>query len=598
MNALEQSACLLVAAVLGVALTKRLGIGSVLGYLLAGGVVGPHALGLFHDPDSIIDLAEFGVVMLLFVIGLELKPRRLWVMRRQVFGLGGMQLALTAAAFALLGHAWLGLGWAGAAIAGFGLALSSTAFVLPILAEAEELSTAPGRAGFAILLFQDLAVIPALAIVPMLGPYAAKAGDGAPELTALKGLVVIAAVYLFGRYLLQSVLRWVAETRVHELFVATTLLVVVGTAALMEMAHLSMSLGAFLAGVLLADSDYRHELQADIEPFKGLLLGLFFMSVGMTANVGLLAAEPVGVLGLTAGFMLLKMALLYGVGRIGRLTDDGARVLAAALPQGGEFAFVLFGIAVEDAVMPRRSADLLILAVTLSMLLTPLLFLAHERWLRPRLRKAPPRPFDVIETDATPVVIAGFGRFGQIVARCLTARGVPFTAIDASADQVDFVRRFGNRVFYGDASRAEILHAARTGEAKLIVVAVDDPEVSMRTVEAVRRHFPDVPIFARARNRQHVFHLMDAGCAFVVRETYASSLELAKQALAALGLSPADAAETVERFRRHDEATLARQYAVHQDEDRMVQTAREAAAELKTLFEADAERRADGKGTT
>ncbi|MGB8275647.1 MAG: monovalent cation:proton antiporter-2 (CPA2) family protein [Alphaproteobacteria bacterium] len=590
MVSLIQIASFLAAAVLFVPLFKRLGLGAILGYLAAGVALGPQGFGVIGDPDNILGVSEFGVVFLLFVIGLELKPQRLWVMRRQVFGFGGGQVLGTTLVFAAAGR-WLGLDWASAAVAGFGLALSSTAFVLPMLAEANQLATPHGRASFAILLFQDLAVIPALALLPLLGTRGLGAMDPiAGMLAVLKAASVLGAVLIGGRYLLRPLFRLIAETKIHEVFVAAALLVVVGAAALMEMAGLSMSLGAFLAGVLLADSEYRHEIQADIEPFKGLLLGLFFMAVGMSANFGVMAAEP-GLLAIVVlGFAGTKGIFLYGLGRAGRLGRGSARHMAFILPQGGEFAFVLFAVAAAQGTMERGLADLLIVAVTASMVMTPLAFGFHARVIAPMFAVRDVRPFDSIDEPANPVIIAGFGRVGQIVGRVLRSRGIPFTAIEASAAQVDFVARFGSKVYYGDASRLDLLRAAEADKAKAFVLAIDDPEASIRTAEVVRRHFPSLPIFARARNRQHAFRLMDLRVEMLARETLHSSLLIAENVLTSVGLSAREAQDTVGRFREHDEATLIVQHAVYHDEKKLIQTANESAADLKRLFEADAER--------
>ncbi len=579
---------MLFAAIVAVRLSSRFGFGAVLGYLVAGMAVGPHGLKLIADPSEVLHVAEFGVVMLLFIIGLELKPQRLWVMRRQVFGLGGLQVALTTLAFGLIGWS-LGFSPAAAGIAGLGLALSSTAFVLPILGESGEISAAHGRSAFAILLFQDIAVIPAMALIPLLGVEAKAGPVGDMLMDGAKAIGAILLVILLGRQVVRHFLKFIAETRNHELFVITALFIVLGTAALMELAGLSMSLGAFLAGVLLADSEYRHELQADIEPFKGVMLGLFFMAVGMAAYLPLLVESPALILGLTAGFMAVKIAIVYLLGRYGAGLDGrAARSLAFVLPQGGEFAFVLYDVAAREGAMTDLFADYLIVAVTLSMAATPLIYQFNRRVIDRWLARGDQGPhYDVIETPAQPVVIAGFGRFGQIVSRTLRARGIPFTAIEVSAAQVDFVRRFGNKVYYGDATRIDILRAAEIGEARAFVLAIDDPEASVQCAEVVRRHFPDLPIYARVRNRQHAFRLLDLGVTRIVRETFASSLELTEVLLTGLGFSAQEAAHTVTTFRRHDEAMLINQHAVHADEATLVQSARDASEQLRSLFESD-----------
>jgi monovalent cation:proton antiporter-2 (CPA2) family protein len=586
MISLAQTAILLAAAVVAVSLFRFARLSSILGYLAAGLVIGPWGLNLVGDIDRIMQVAEFGIVLLLFIIGLELQPTRLWVMRRVVFGLGAAQVALCAVLLAA--GAWsLGEPPLAAAVIGFGLSLSSTPLVLQVLAERGQLKTQYGRAAFGILLFQDLAVLPALALLPLLAPLPGTHQTGGPWWTGLvKLLAVIAVVIGGGRLLLRPALRVVARVRVGEVFTAAALLTVIATALLANLVGLSMALGAFLAGVLLADSEFRHELEADLEPFKGLLLGLFFVSVGMSANLGLLKSEPLTVLELTAAFLFVKIVAVTFLGRLARQRGDSARRLGFALPAGGEFAFVLFTLAARQRILDAATADLLVLAVTLSMMLGPVLLIAHEsltrRWLAP-----PQQPYDAIEDHEVPVIIAGFGRFGQIVARVLRVKGLPFTALDSSQTHVDFVRRFGNKVYYGDASRLDLLRAAGAESARILVLAIDDVDASTRTAVLVREQFPHLKIYARARNRQHAFALMDAGVTAVIRDTYASSLEMAASVLEALGETPAAAREAVRRFRVHDEATLAAQYEVKEDETKFLATTREAAEQLEKLFEAD-----------
>ncbi len=585
MHLLAQAIVLLLAAVIAVLLFKRFGLGSVLGYLVAGMAIGPSGLALVTGGELLLHFSEIGVILLLFLIGLELNPSRLWVMRRAVFGLGGLQVAVTAA---LLGGlaAMFGLAPNAAIVAGFGLALSSTAFVLPILAEKRELQTRHGQSAFAILLFQDLAVIPMLALMPVLAGR--EVAGGSRWLDAGKAGLAIVAVVLAGRFLVRPLLRAVASVDSHEIFTATALLVVLGTAALMQRVGLSMSLGAFLAGVLLSESEYRHELQADIEPFKGLLLGLFFVTVGMGANLRLFFTLPLRIGALVLGFMAIKTAVLFALGRASRHPSEGASVLAAALPQGGEFAFVLFGIAASVGIATQEMAELLVVVVTASMIVSPLFFALNERWVRPNLSRAEPRAFDTIDDAPKPVIIAGFGRFGQIVARVLRTRRIGFTALEVSPAQVDFVRRFGNKLYYGDASRLDLLRAAHADQAKAFVLAIDDPIASVRTAETVKTHFPTLRIFARARNRQHAYQLMALGVTLVTRETLHSSLDLSRQLLSGLGLDDAEAARTVEKFAEHDERLLQAQFLVRHDEKALIQTSQQAAAELESLFAADA----------
>jgi monovalent cation:proton antiporter-2 (CPA2) family protein len=587
MISLAQTAVLLAAAVLAVSLFRLLSLSSILGYVAAGLVIGPWGLRLIHDITNITKIADFGVVLLLFIIGLELQPTRLWVMRRIVFGLGAAQVISCTVLLAAAG-CLLGLPLVTAAIVGFGLSLSSTPLVLQVLAERGQLKTQHGRSAFGILLFQDLAVLPVLAILPLISHTArsAETVHGALWPILLKLVGVMAVVIIGGRLLLRPALRIVARIRVTEVFTAAALLTVIATALLANLAGLSMSLGAFLAGVLLADSEFRHELEADIEPFKGLLLGLFFIVVGMSANLGLLTSHPLLVLGVTGGFMLIKLLALTLLGRLTNHKGSSAWRLGFTLPAGGEFAFVLFTLATRQHILETETADLLILAVTLSMMLGPLLLLAHDvvesRWLGD-----PARPFDEIDDRETPVIIAGFGRFGQIVARILRMRKIPFTALDSNQTNVDFLRRFGNQVYYGDASRLDLLRAAGIETAKIFVLAIDDVDASIRAAQIVRTQFPKVKVFARARNRQHSFALMDAGVTNIIRETLLSSLDLAGSVLQELGDTQASARDAVRKFRQHDEATLAAQYAVKEDEAKFLATTRESAQQLEKLFETD-----------
>src|SRR3984885_14980547 len=584
MSLLAQIAIFLAAAVIAIPIFRYFRLGSVLGYLAAGIVIVPACLGLISKVDATEHIAEFGIVLLMFVIGLELQPSRLWVMRKSILGLGLAQVLATTACIGSAAYFAFGVGFAPALVVGFGLSMSSTALVLQLLAERGQLNSQYGRSAFSVLLFQDVAVLPVLALLPLLGAASAKtAGPGG--WLAIKFIAVIAAVVLGGRYVLRPMLRIVAATRVAEAFTAAGLLVVIGTALLVSQVGLSLSLGAFLAGVLLADSEFRHELEADIEPFKGLLLGLFFITVGMSANLQLVREKPLTILGLTLGFMLVKVAVLRGIGRLFGLPNTAGRGLAFSLPSGGEFAFVLFGLAASLGVMDDEIAELLVLVVTGSMILSPMLLLIHDSLFK---KKEPDsRPFDTPEELYPKVIIAGFGRFGQIVGRILSAKRISFTALESSQTAVDFLRRFGNQVFYGDASRLEMLRAAHAENAEVFVLAIDDVEASVRTAELIRKHFPHLKIFARARNRQHAFRLMDLEVRYTIRETLVSSLEMSEKILETLGLSKSKSIETVRRFRVHDEATMAKQQSVKDDESKFMQTTRESAEQLLHLFETD-----------
>lgn len=581
---LQYTVVLLAAAAVAVPIAKRFELGAVLGYLIAGAVIGPAGFKLLQNPEQIAHISELGVVLLLFVIGLELSPQRLWVMRKAVFGAGVAQVLATAGLIAAVAVFGFGLAPKSAVIVGLGLALSSTALGLQLLAERKELTSPHGRQGFAILLFQDLAAIPILAVVPVLA-----VGQGAAVNTIEAGKVVatLALVVLAGRFLLRPVFRIAANTQIPEVFTATALLVVIGTAWLMELAGISMALGAFLAGLLLADSEYRHELESQIEPFKGLLLGLFFVSVGMAVDLGLLLREPLLVLGLTAALLAIKGGVLFAVGQaVGGLDRWQSLSLAAVLAAGGEFAFVVFQLAAGNNLIDTRQHGLLTLVISLSMALTPPLLLVLGQFLQARKRK-PEREFDRIDGDPPRVIIAGFGRVGQIVARVLRAQKIPFTALENSVEQVDSSRRFGSTIYFGDPSRPELLRAAHADKAEIFVLATDDPEANIRTARLVKRMFPNLKIFARARNRQHAFRLMDLNVDGVVRETLEGSLDLTRQVLQALGQPPRVADDRIARFRAHDEALLKAQHLVYDDDAALVQSAQDALLELEQIFAAD-----------
>lgn len=581
-----QIAVFLGATVLIVPLFRRLRLSSILGYLAAGVVIGPSGFAVIDGGEAVMHMGEFGVVLLLFVIGLELQPSRLRMMRRAIFGLGAAQVVGTSIAFTMIALA-LGLPANAAIVTGFALSLSSTPLVLQLLAERHELNTQHGRPAFAILLFQDIAVMPMLAILPLLGSTMAAQSMSATLLGAGKGLGVLTLLIFGGRYVLRPILRSVAETKVSEAFTAAALLVVIGTALLVNTVGMSMALGAFVAGLLLAESEYRHQLEADIEPFKGLLLGLFFMSVGMTTNIRLLMEHPGLIAALVVGLLLTKALLLWAIARMAGLPARHASPLAVTLAQGGEFAFVLFSLGVSNGVLQDGLTQMLVIVVTISMATTPLLLKMHSAFIEPRFTEPETRQFDQIEADGSRVLIAGFGRVGQIIGRVLRMRHISFTALESSVAQVDFVRRFGNKVYYGDPSRLELLQAAGAARAEIFVLAMDDIDASVRTAALIQQHFPHLKIFARARNRQHAIKLMDLGVRYLMRETYYSSLDMAQNTLEALGLSRAEAQESIRRFDAHDRKVLLRQHGVGDDEQKLIQTAQEAARELESLFEAD-----------
>jgi monovalent cation:proton antiporter-2 (CPA2) family protein len=595
MSLLAQIAIFLAAAVIAIPIFRRFKLGSVLGYLTAGIIIGPSSLGLIDKVDATQQVADFGIVLLMFVIGLELQPSRLWVLRKPIFGLGAAQVLITTAIIGAAVYFSIGPSWQAALVIGFGLSMSSTALALQLLAERGQLNSQYGRSAFSILLFQDVSVLPALALLPLLGAAGAKVPGGGGAILVVKLVGVLIAVILGGRYVLRPMLRIVAATKVAEAFTAAGLLIVIGTALLVNQVGLSLSLGAFLAGVLLADSEFRHELEADIEPFKGLLLGLFFITVGMSANLSLVHEKPLLIVALTIGFMLLKIGMLWSIGRISGLSATASRGLAISLPSGGEFAFVLFGLAATHGILDSETAELLVLVVTASMILSPVLMALNDVTFKPH--EAVGRPFDTPEELYPKVIIAGFGRFGQIVGRILRAKNIAFTALEASQTQVDFLRRFGNQVFYGDASRLELLRAAHAENAEVFVLAIDDVEASVQTAELIRKHFPHLKIFARARNRQHAFRLMDLDVRYIIRETLVSSLEMTVQVLETLGLSKSRAVDTVQQFREHDEETMRKQFSVKDDDSKFLQTSRESAEQLLHLFETDPDTEETESGT-
>lgn len=589
---LLQIAVFLAAAAFAAPLGRWLQISSVLGYLIAGVLIGPFGLGLIYslyDVENILSFAELGVVMLLFLIGLELRPVRLWSMRSAIFGLGGAQLFASAI---LIGAACIpfGLDLNQAVFIGLALSLSSTAFALQILNEKREITTRHGRLGFSVLLFQDLAAIPLIALVPIFA-FGVGEGAGMDFQAAVLAIGTILGVVIVGRFVLARVFRLVAITDVREAMTATALLTVVGVALVMEAAGLSAALGAFIAGALLADSEYRHQIEADIAPFEGLLLGLFFLAVGMSVDLGILFDKPVLIVGLALGLITVKGLVLYLLGRWWGLSNTPARRLGLVLSQGGEFGFVLFQAGAAEGVIGTPLGNLLTLAVTLSMAATPLL-LRLDDMIRRAFKEEPP-DYDVPPEEEGHVIIAGFGRFGQIVARVLRARRIPFTALDISVTQVDFVRRFGSDIYYGDAARLDILRAAQADKARAFVLAIDDVESSIRVAETIRRNFPDLPIYARARNRTHVHQLMELGITEIQRETFLSALELTREVLAGLGLGPREVKRLTETFKAHDERRLYEDRKYWSDVEKMRANVMSSAKELEELFAEDVKDLAD-----
>ena len=581
---LQQALVYLAAGVIAVPLFRKAGLGSVLGYLIAGVAIGPWGLRLISNPQTVLQFSELGVVLLLFLIGLELNARRVWALRRAIFGLGGVQVAATIAAVTAIAAA-LGQPLAIGLVAGMGLAMSSTAIGLATLAEKNLLQTPGGQASFAVLLFQDLAVIPLLLAIGLL----AGQSEGFDFAHLLKTLGLIAALIAAGRYLVRPVLRYVAEARLREVFVGFSLLVVIGTAMLLESAGLSMALGAFLAGVMLAESEYRHELELDIEPFKGLLLGLFFIAVGMSIDLGLFVRVPHVVLGLALGIVALKMAILFPSAQLfGFCNRADAGVFAVALSQAGEFAFVLFGAAAP--LLPPDTAAALNAAVAVSMLTTPFLFMAYERLMKAR-RPAERAPDTIVESH--PVIVAGFGRFGQVAVRVLRGLGIDATIIDHDPGQIETVRRFGWKAYYGDATRMDLLEAAGAARARLLVIAIDDPAAAMQAVRRVRARFPQLQLVVRARSRSDAYEYAEMGV-HAIREVFGSALDAAGRALGALGYAESEVARIVQRFREYDEAQIARDAPYRNDLKTLIELQQRGRRDIERLLAAEVHQRDAG----
>jgi glutathione-regulated potassium-efflux system ancillary protein KefC len=579
----------LAAAVICVPIAQRFKLGAVLGYLIAGAIIGPWGFKFVQDVETIMHFSEFGVVLMLFVIGLELEPKRLMEMRRSVFGGGALQIGLTGAALIVACLA-LGLGWKAALVAGVALALSSTAIAVATMNERNFLPTPTGQSGFAVLLFQDIAAIPLLAIIPLLGVAAATAasGDAPGWLPAAKAFGAIVAVVVVGLYLTRPLLRIIAATDLREVFTAFSLLLVIGIAQLMTLAGLSMGLGAFLAGVLLASSEYRHALETDIEPFKGLLLGLFFISVGMAIDFGLLTSQPLTVAGLLLGFLSIKLVTLWIAARIIGVTTRQRWLFAILLSQGGEFGFVVFAAAQLAGVLSKEWAALLTMTVALSMATTPLLLLLHDWWqARIECAAGANETADEIDEKEVRVIIAGFGRFGQIVGRLLLANNVKVVVLDHDPDQIEMLRKFGNKVFYGDATRLDLLQAAGAKRATLIVNAIDDVEDNLMLADIVRENFPQLKMVARARNVTHYVELRKRGVEIVERETFESALLAGRHALEVLGFDAYRARDMAMIFKRHNVRVTEAFIPMFDDDERLVSAAKAGRDELEEQFARD-----------
>ncbi len=586
-NVFESALVYLGATVLAVPLAKRLGFGSVLGYLAAGIAIGPWGLRLVQSPERILHFADFGVVLLMFLIGLELDPRRLRALRRPILGAGGFQLTVTAVLAGAVALA-VGVGLRDAVVIGIGMAMSSTAIALQTMAERHLLGTPAGHTGFSILLFQDLAVIPVLALLPLLGGSGGVQGANPVWVDVAEGIGAILAVVVVGRLLTRPLFRFIADAGLREVFTAFSLLIVVGIALLMQAVGLSMALGAFLAGVLLAESEYRRAVETDIEPFKGLLMGLFFIAVGMSMDFSLLQTETAKILTAVLVLLVIKIGVLGAMAPTAGIPGRQRALFAFLLSQGGEFAFVLFAAAGAAGVLAPELAPMLTLVVALSMLATPLLLLVNERLIEPRFAdRSPVRPADAID-EQSPVIIVGFGRVGQIVGRLLHANRIPTTILDRDPSLIETIRKFGFKVFYGDGARLDLLRAAGAESARLIVVAVDDHSQTAEIVDLVHQHFPNLTVLARAWDLVHAFDLRDHGVERPERESFEGALRMGETALRTLGFGAYQAKQAAHRFRACDEQTNDRIYAVHrQDLSKRISIAQEARRDLEALIQSD-----------
>ena len=575
------------AAVVAVPFSKALGLGSIIGYLAAGMAIGPWGLGLVTNVQDILHFAEFGVVLMLFLVGLELEPKRLWSMRRPIFGWGSAQvmgcaailfMALWASSLFVPAVSTALGGWKTALVAALGLALSSTAIALQVMGERNLLSTSSGQAGFSILLFQDVAAIPILALIPLLGvtQEVNEASSGVDiAYSAMKVIAIISGIVIGGRLLLRPIFRWIARSKTPEIFTAASLLLVVGIAALMLFVGLSMALGAFLAGVLLAESEYRRELETDIEPFKGLLLGLFFIAVGMSIDFSVIINSPWLIAGVLIAFIAIKFVVIYGITRLMNVPFQERPVLTLLLAQGGEFAFVVFQAAAGAKVFAPETASLLIGVVALSMLISPVILIAIDKlWLPRYANCGVEQPDEISEQQAAPIIIAGFGRYGQIVARLLLAQDIPTTVLDHDAEMIDTARRFGYRVFYGDATRLDLLRTAGAATAQIFVIAVDDVDQSLAIVDLAKEHFPQLQLVVRARDATHWNKLKDRDVFLIQRELFESSLQSATSVLELLGYPGVDASRLVQVFKAHNIALLEQMYPHYKDREKLISVAK------------------------
>jgi len=606
-NFFYQAFVYLAAAVVAVPIAKRLGLGSVLGYLIAGVLIGPYLLGFVgEEGQDVMHFAEFGVVMMLFLVGLELQPSLLWKLRAPILGLGGIQVVATAGLITAIVLLVSDLSWQMALAIGLTLALSSTAIVLQTLNEKGLLKTMGGQNAFSVLLFQDIAVIPILAFLPLLATTEAVHSSGHETHTWIEGmpialqtmivLGVIVSIVLIGRYLISYAFRLIAQTRLRELFTAAALLLVIGITLLMTMVGLSPALGTFLAGVVLAQSEYRHELETDIEPFKGLLLGLFFIAVGASIDFNLIFQNPGLIALIVAGLILVKLMVLVVIGRVFGMRSDNNLMFAFGLAQGGEFAFVLFSYALQNGVLTSETANPLIAAVAISMALTPLLMLLNERLIQPNFgtKESVERESDTIDEKNT-IIIAGFGRYGSTIGRFLQANGMQATYLDIDPNNVDLLRKLGLKVFYGDASRHDLLHAAGADDARLLIVAVDDSEKSLEIVETARKHFPHVKIMVRTKYWNDYYDMLEKDLLGVYREFSDVALRMGADALGHMGYRKNQVQRSLKKFRRHDEAYLKGMVDSRHEQKTFFKRGRQVIAELELMMLEDMEKEAKDK---
>ncbi len=584
MSLLLQMTIFLGAALILVPLGKRLGIATVLGYLFTGILLGPSVLNIARDSAAISHLAEFGVILLMFLIGLELRPQRLWQMRHSIFVVGSTQVIISGVI--LMATIWLLFqqNLSASFVIGFALALSSTAFVLQLLAEKQQLNTTHGQQSFSILLFQDIAAIPLIAVIPLL-VGGQSSHHGVAYFAAI--IATFTGLFLLSRYVMRPFFRFIVQSGATELITAAGLFIVIGVVMLMDVLGISTTLGAFLTGVLLADSEFRHELEASITPFKGLLLGLFFMTVGMTTPLSLIVDNPLMIMGGAILLISIKTLVMLAVARYYNYTWGQSALIAACLAQGGEFAFVVLAVAKSEKVISQAIMDPVTLIVTVSMALTPIIFWMVDKWFVPLFEKNMDPEYDDIPNQHPPMIIAGFGRVGQIVARLAHMQRIPFTAIDNNLERIDFVRKFGGKLYYGDATQPELLRSAGIQSAKVFVLAVDDVEVSMNVARHIRLNYPNLLLLVRARDRYHMHLLKDLGIEHIWRETYLSSLGIAYRALCLLDVPEQEAHDSIELFRDYDEKLIAEQQRIYTDEQKVYESYRNFLGELEHIFESD-----------